>query len=290
MTIEASIDIGTNSVRLLVASKNAAGLTPLYRDLITTRIGEGIGHTKYLKDEAIARTADAVARFYKQAKDTRAENIYIFATSAVRDAYNKQVFLDAVQRQIGVFPEVISGEEEAHLSYVGAVSAIRNEEQEKVVVIDIGGGSTEIICKQKAIQGKSIPIGAVRLSENPLTHKQLYKIFEDSVQSINIKKSTLIGVGGTVTSLAAIIQELEPYDPEKIHGYRLRTSDVKSVTERLYTLTIEERKKLKGLHPERADIILFGAEILLTLLCMFSAEEIIVSESDLLQGRILKGS
>lgn len=290
MKTYAAIDVGTNSVRLLVADIRSGKIQPLLKDLITTRIGKGMATSSYLKLEAITRTVDAVAGFYRNAQRFAADKIYIFATSAVRDASNKEVFICETEKRLGITPQILSGEEEAKLSFLGATSAFQGEDLLKnIVVIDIGGGSTEIIFKKDTVHGVSLPMGAVRLAEKPLSSSEIAKLFFAEVENVPYKKPFIVGVGGTATSLAAIAQGLVKYDTSKVHGYKLTTTVVNQVNAKLHKLTLQERENLPGLDPRRADIIPYGSEILATLLRLFNADSLTVSESDILEGRILAG-
>lgn len=290
MAVFAAIDVGTNSVRLLIVEKQEKKIIHLSRNIRTTRIGEGMATSQILRKDAILRTADAIADFYREAQQASPAKIYIFATSAVRDAQNSDEFIEQVRIRIGVFPEIISGEEEAKLSFFGAAAALPSSKHTNLVVIDIGGGSTEIIYDKNEVHGVSIPIGAVRLAEKPLNPEELIRLFKHVVESVPYEKPFLVGVGGTATSLAAIALEMEKYDATKIHGFKLSLVNIANINKRLHSLTLIERKTVKGLQPDRADIIPYGVDILLTILRLFNAEEITVSESDLLEGRILLGT
>ena len=287
MKTHAAIDVGTNSVRLLVAEIRNRKIHTIAKDLITTRIGEGMATSRNLKQEAILRTVEAIAKLFQSAQQLASDKIYVFATSAVRDASNKDVFVSEVQNSLGITLEVISGEVEAKLSFLGAASAFSKEVLKEAVVIDIGGGSTEIIFKKNIIHGVSVPMGAVRLAEKPLSAEQLSQLFIDEVKKVPYKKPFVVGVGGTVTSLAAIAQELQTYDASLVHGYKLTTAAVNSINARLHKMTLLERQNLPGLDPKRADIIPYGSEILVTLLGLLGTDFITVSENDILEGRIL---
>jgi exopolyphosphatase/guanosine-5'-triphosphate,3'-diphosphate pyrophosphatase len=287
MKTYAAIDVGTNSVRLLVADIRNRKIHTLTKDLITTRIGEGMATSRYLKQEAILRTVEAIVKLFRKAQQLDSDEIYVFATSAVRDASNKEIFVSEVQNRLGIIPEIISGEKEAKLSFLGATAALSEEKLKETVVIDIGGGSTEIIFKKNTIHGVSMPMGAVRLAEKPLCAEDLTQLFIQEIKKVPYKNPFVVGVGGTVTSLAAIAQVLQTYDSTLIHGYKLTTTVVMSINTRLHEMTLPERQKLPGLDPKRADIIPYGSEILVTLLGLLGADTITVSESDILEGRIL---
>lgn len=296
MTVKAAIDIGTNSVRLLVARWQDGRIIPLVKDLQTTRLGQGVHHTGRLAPEAVARTLEAVRAMVGIAKERQADEIMAVATSAVRDAANGPEFIQQCQEEIGITVHILPGTDEARLSFNGAVQGRTSEGE--LVVIDIGGGSTELAFGQEKElrQALSLNIGAVRLKD----------IFPASVNGVldNIPEilryitgvikmlppltqpDAVTGVGGTITSLAAIAQQLLSYDREKVQGYFLSTRCVNQLLTALAAMTLVDRQKVAGLQPERADIIVYGVAILSALLAELEAHGLTVSEQDILEGII----
>ncbi len=286
----AVIDIGTNSTRLLIARYEKSNVTSLYQDLEITRIGEGLGESPFIKKEALARTIDCLKRFMNRCREYEPQIIRITATSAVRDAQNKETVIKEVRQNTGIHLEILSGEEEAYLSYLGAVSELTGESKVKVV-LDIGGGSTELVYPTgTGLRLNSINIGAVRLAEKPELHKNFPQLFADLDGEKLPEEFALIGVGGTVTTLVALKLKLRKYNPELVHGQTLTLEEVRQQKELLFNLSLEERKKLPGLQPQRADIIPYGALILEELMKKLNCKEIIVSEKDILYGLIITAS
>ncbi len=286
----AVIDIGTNSTRLLIARYEKSNVTSLYQDLEITRIGEGLGESPFIKKEALARTIDCLKRFMNRCREYEPQIIRITATSAVRDAQNKETVIKEVRQNTGIHLEILSGEEEAYLSYLGAVSELTGESKVKVV-LDIGGGSTELVYPTgTGLRLNSINIGAVRLAEKPELHKNFPQLFADLDGEKLPEEFALIGVGGTVTTLVALKLKLRKYNPELVHGQTLTLEEVRQQKEMLFNLSLEERKKLPGLQPQRADIIPYGALILEELMKKLNCKEIIVSEKDILYGLIITAS
>jgi len=279
----AVIDIGTNSVRVLAGVFRDGRFIEQYRELKTTRLGEGI-NSGYLKSEAIKRTLNAVVEFYEKAKSFT-EEVAIFATSAARDAKNQQEFSQKVLEATGKHVEILSGEQEAYYSYQGVRLSLPHLDEP--TVLDLGGGSIEFIWQE---QGKtkyqSLPVGAVRLKETR-DPESILKVLRDFVfRRKAFLKEPLVAVGGTATTLAAIDLQLEQYDPQKVEGHELSLKRLLEIHDNLAKLTLEERKKVKGLLPERADIIVYGSKILIEVLNTSNLPGLIVGEGDLLLGRL----
>lgn len=310
----AAIDIGTNSMRLLLASVEQGNIVERRKEVNTTRIGGSVDKNKQISEEGIERNIEALGQFVEEGKAYGAEKILAIATSAVRDAANGQDFVKRAYEKTGVSIEVISGEEEAELGYQGVAmglgsTASNRQLEERILVIDIGGGSTELILGQgKKLQKTiSLNVGAVRMTErhittDPIEQEQytqmeadIYSIVKDTLEEIKVQlkaeKSVvpvkLMGIGGTITTLAAIHQELDPYDSDKVHNYKLTSEDVAALKQKLSMLKVEEIRNLKGIHPKRADIILAGATILTIIMGSLNSTEITVSEYDNLEGLIL---
>lgn len=296
MIKKAVIDIGTNSVRLLIAGLEKGNIKVIDKKVLSTRLGEGVNSNGRLQKDPIRRTLDAIKLLIQDAIDSDVKDIFCFATSAVRDAQNREFFIQEVNRHCGIDVKVLSGDQEARAGFAGALidSPYRDDE---VVLLDIGGGSTELVRgNENNIQDAlSLDIGAVRLTEMfPLDHPINYENwnsmscyvrdmlkYECKIQSVNLP---LIGVGGTITSLAAMDQELKVYRAEKIQGYCLKREAIEGLLQKLFSCSPDERKKLPGLQPSRADIILAGICILIRVMKYFSAGKIIVSDFDNLEG------
>lgn len=295
--IKASIDIGTNSVRLLVGEITEEGLCTLYKGLNTTRLGEGVHHSGVLSAAAIGRTVQAVAEFAIKARNMGAEKIIVVATSAVRDAANGSEFGRLCHSRAGVDVVVLDGETEAKLSYAGATAG--NNRDGQYMVVDIGGGSTELVYGQggQLEMANSVNLGAVRLSElfparedGVVTNLELVNTYITEVlASIQFlpQVAKLIGVGGTITSLAAIDQALTVYDSSKVQGYYLSYGTISRLLASLAATPLAERRMLPGLQPARADIIVYGIAILAKVMQKSSAEGIYVSEQDILEGLLI---
>lgn len=284
----AAIDIGTNSTRLLVAEYTAAGLKRIETGLITTRLGKGMAGGVLLQ-ETMLSTADAVGLFYQKAINLGVESVVAAATSAVRDASNGTEFLELVKKRTGLAVRVLSGEAEAALSYRGVLSGLQVEPG-STVVVDIGGGSTEFIWMQgERLNLVSVNAGAVRLTAAGADEAMPGDLLRPTLEEV--KRSSfecLVGVGGTVTTLAAIDQQLAVYDSKRVHGYSLSAISVNRILKMLNGMDIEERRKVPGLRPERADIIIAGVNIVKSILDSLGLARMIVSECDILYGLALE--
>lgn len=302
----ASIDIGTNSTRLMIAEKNGNGLKILLRFTEITRLGEEVDKTHLIKPEAAERTLNTLLNYSELIRIEKVGSIRIAATSAMRDAQNSSDFLKKVKEETDFDVEILSGEEEAHLSFSGVTYDFRQSNflanGERILVIDIGGGSTELIVgmPEKEEEIFSLELGCVRLTElffksdppNEIEIKNLIDHIHKSV--LPALKSIfkyfpvlVVGVAGTVTTLAAILQKLVVYDSQKIHRFKLKTEEVARLFQELKDKPIVERKKVIGLEPKRADVIVAGAAVLYEILKLLEVEEITVSERDILDGLII---
>lgn len=294
------IDIGTNSIRMIIAKIKCGNLIHIKKTLETTRIGEGVDKTKVLSKVAINRSIDALRKLKREALEEGIDTINVIATSAVRDAQNRNEFIINVKSQLDLDVEIISGEKEAQLGFCGVINGI-NKQAENLLVIDIGGGSTEFVLgNSKGIKySRSLNVGAVRMTDkhittDPVTDNELNRLKEDIRNIINktihkIKKYQpvrVVGIGGTATTLAAIALELENYDRNKVHNYELQTQEIADMIHRFKSLNNDERKKVIGLQPKRADIILAGSEILYEILNSLDVTKIKISEFDNLEGYI----
>jgi len=307
MVLWAAIDIGTNSTRLLVAEVGEGEIIPRERDLVTTRLGEGLTRVGRLGEEAQRRTIAAVTAFWDRCRRLGVERVRVGATSAVREAANGEEFSRRLQAATGLEVEIFSGEREARLSFLGVTGQLPLAAGGPTLVIDIGGGSTELIRGEggKIDAAVSLPLGAVRLTEAflprwqaPVTPLQLQGLrqkigevlagVEDKFFAPAGEPLLVVGVGGTVTTLAAIYLGLEKYVPELIHGTVLPRENLEQILEKLCRLDLDSRKKVTGLQPERADIIVAGAAILTTFLQHFQLPEVIASEGDILPGMLVE--
>lgn len=291
--MRAIIDIGTNSVRLLMAEKDEKGeWKTLRKELRSTRLGEGMTDKATIGQGAKERTLSAVEEFTAMAKLEGAEDIFAYGTSIMRDASNGEEFADEVTAASGVPVRILSGKEEAYYSYIGAAgtSGVITS------VVDIGGGSTEICVGFGTDVGArhSFRLGCVRCSKQFDTttargraelKKHCFTLFRetDLMESMrNVKR--WIGVGGTVTSLASMLQELEVYDSLKVQDYVIHPEDVSKILEKLSKMSYNDKCHMKGLLPSRADIIVAGVVILDSLMEYFALSEITVSDRDLSEG------
>lgn len=288
--IRAIIDIGTNSVRLVVAKREAGGEWKiLKKGMNPSRLGEGMGSAPGLTSAACQRTLEAVEGFVETAKLAGADEIKAYGTSIMRDAPQGKAFGDLITDKTGIPVKILPGEMEAFYSYLGAVGLSSSVS----VVTDIGGGSTEMCMGFGAAIGfrKSFPIGCVRCSDMFDTttargigelKKHCFQEFQHSDDLAPVKR--WIAVGGTATSIAAILQEMEVYDSEKIQDYVIHQEDVTGLLRDLYKMSYEERCHLKGLRADRADIIVAGVAIVDSLMEYFALSELTVSDRGLSEG------
>jgi exopolyphosphatase / guanosine-5'-triphosphate,3'-diphosphate pyrophosphatase len=300
----AVVDIGTNSTRLLITDvdPSTGTVTELLRRSEVTRLGDGVDSTGSLSAEATARVFSTLAD-YREATDRLdcKANLAVL-TSAVRDAANGDSFAARVRDEYGLDARILSGEEEAQLTFLGAMSG-RPSTGEPTVVIDIGGGSTEFVVGRGRTAGfhVSLPAGVVRLSErhihsDPPDPKELQSLALDArttfldglppEERTPVRKG--IAVAGTATSAAAIDQELDPYDPSRVHGYQLLLATVELLLARLADMTEGQRRALVGLNPDRAPTIVAGMILLGEALRAFELEQVEVSEHDILYGGAMR--
>jgi len=297
------VDIGTNSTRLLIADVEDAEVTEIERRTTVTNLGRGVEHTGNLCSDAIEAACGVIADYKARYEEMGVERVLAIATSAVRDAGNGGAFIAELRERFEIDASLLTGEEEAHLTYLGATS--QRPDDETTLVFDIGGGSTELILGQGHEVGfhASLQAGTIRHSERHLTADppephELEELADDVralieralAASPTTRDLCAIAVAGTPTSLAAIEQELEPYDPERVHGYRLGLQGIQRMLSRLAALPLAERLRVPGLHPGRAPTIVAGAVILVQVMRAFGLEEIEVSERDILHGSALSAS
>lgn len=286
----AVMDIGTNSSRLLVADyeKETGRIITVERALQTTRIGAGMNESnRVISPEAIKRTLQALAGFSSLIKQYQVEKLYLLATQAVREACNQAELSGKIKTSLGWELRIISGEEEARLSYLGAVQGLAAEDVP--VVIDIGGGSTEFIWREnkQKFQVLSLPLGALRLWENSLSDEKILALLEKGLQKFSLPAAvSLVGVGGTVTTTAAVRLALASYDAKKVQGLKLSKSEIKSLYDKLKGMQPRERLQVPGITLGREDIIIPGLQILINIMTYWGKTQITVSDQDLLYGVI----
>ncbi len=275
----AVIDIGSNSVRLMFVADGKV----LYKRLNTTRLGEGLQSSPMMKKDAIERSAQAVANFYKIALENGAEKVGAFATAAVRSAENKEEFLNKVQALCGLEIEVITGEKEAEIGILGALG------QKDGAVIDIGGASTELVCKKDnaLVYKKSVNIGAVRLKDACARDKE--KLFETCFSYVEQFKdchslNNVYAIGGTATTLAAWKINLQEYSSDAVTGVEISQKNMQDIAEELLAKSVEEIAQHPCIHSGRADIISGGAVLFSCLMQTLSIKKITVSDRDNLEG------
>ncbi|RCG31291.1 Ppx/GppA family phosphatase [Sphaerisporangium album] len=303
MTRVAAIDCGTNSVRLLIADIHDDGaLVDVERRMEIVRLGEGVDRTGRLAPEALERTFTAMRGYAKLIEDHGAARVRVVATSATRDAANRDDFTTGVHDIFGVDPEVVTGAEEAHLSFLGATTGLTGVEH-PVLVVDIGGGSTEFVLGSSDVDSAlSVDIGCVRMTERHLSLgaasggvpsseavaaavADIEAALDRVAEAVPVDRArTLIGLAGSVTTVAGIALGLPAYDPARIHGARIAADRVHEVSRRLLTMTHDERAAIPVMHPGRVDVIAAGALILDRILTRQGFPDVLVSEHDILDG------
>jgi exopolyphosphatase/guanosine-5'-triphosphate,3'-diphosphate pyrophosphatase len=298
----AVLDLGTNTTRVLVADVDDGRVRELERRTKVTRLGQGVDSSGRLADEAIERVTETLEVYEAIIDQLEPERTIALATSATRDAENGAAFRQMLHDRFGFDAHIIPGDEEARLTFLGATAA-RPPEAGRLVVIDIGGGSTEYVVGSPGSAPTfrvSTQAGSVRqterhLREDPPSEEDLVTLqaavrstIQNAVPSEVIRDVEFgIAVAGTATSLAAIDQQLDPYDPDKVHGYGLLLEAVDRMLGELAAVPLEERRQVVGLHPDRAPTIVAGAAILLESMRVFGLGSVEVSEADILHGAAL---
>ncbi|WP_328440254.1 Ppx/GppA family phosphatase [Streptomyces sp. NBC_00444] len=311
MTRVAAIDCGTNSIRLLVADVDpqSGQLVDLDRRMTIVRLGQGVDRTGRLAPEALERTFAACREYAAVIKEHGAERLRFVATSASRDAENRDEFVRGVLDILGVEPEVISGDLEAEFSFTGATKELAGSDHldKPYLVVDIGGGSTEFVVGEEHVRAaRSVDVGCVRMTERHLVRdgvvsdppgdEQIAAMRADIDAALDLAEETvplreartLVGLAGSVTTVSAIAQDLPEYDPVAIHHSRVSHDRVREITERLLHSTHAERAAIPSMHPGRVDVIGAGALVLLSIMERIGAEEVVVSEHDILDGIAFK--
>ena len=305
MAVFASIDLGTNTVRLLVAKKDGKGFKPLHSNQVITSLGEGLCNGGILIDKAMERTVNTILNFKNEVIQYNPSKIWIVATSAVREAKNRSEFIDIIKKATGLELEVIPWEEEARMTLLGVFSGL-NSNIKNAIIFDIGGGSTEYVFteEKELINSVGADLGVVHLSEryiknDPVDEEELRileKAIADKIKNVKDEinstfhiphSALLIGTAGTVTTLAALDLNLYPYTPKKINGYILKLENVKKLLDRLKKMPLKERRNIPTLEKGREDLIIPGAVIVIKTMEIFGFDSMIVSDYGLREGIIL---
>ena len=293
----AAIDCGTNSIRLLIADIDGSNFREVVRDMEIVRLGQGVDETGQFHPDAIARTLAAVDKFAAEIAKRGVEKIRFCATSATRDATNRHLFVDGVRERLGIELEVITGDEEAALSFAGAIKDL-DPSNGPFLVVDIGGGSTEFVFGTSTVEAaRSVNIGCVRMTErhfasDPATVEQIEAARSDIQAAIAqaaavvpiTQAKTLVAVAGTATTVAAAALDLPEYDRYAIHLSRISAQQTHDAATMFATSTREQRLTLGYMHPGRVDVIAAGSLVLSEIMKATGAIEFVVSESDILDG------
>jgi exopolyphosphatase/guanosine-5'-triphosphate,3'-diphosphate pyrophosphatase len=299
----AVVDIGSNSTRLLVAELEDGRVTAeLARRTTVTRLGDGVDASGNLSEEAMERVYRTLEEYRSVIDGHDVDTGLAVLTSAVRDAGNGEQFASTVENRYQLTPHILTGDQEAALTFLGATSQRSPEDRTPVLVIDIGGGSTEFVIGvgREPSFNVSNQAGVVRQTERHIDHdppeRSELEATADDVRAI-FKRGVpeeqrravrhAIAVAGTATSLAAIAQELDPYDPEKVHGYVIDVAECQQILDRLASMPLDQRREVPGLHPDRAPTIVAGAVILIEALKFFGLDQVEISEHDILRGAAL---
>jgi exopolyphosphatase / guanosine-5'-triphosphate,3'-diphosphate pyrophosphatase len=299
MTRVAAVDCGTNSIRLLVADVDADGLRDVDRRMEIVRLGEGVDRTGRLSDAALARTMAALETYARRISELDASAVRMVATSATRDAANRDEFVAGVLGRLGVPPEVISGDEEARLSFAGATHDLPGDVASPYLVVDIGGGSTELVLggPDGPAAARSVDVGCVRLTErhfatDPPTAAAIVAARADVETALDAAAETVdlgaagsvVGLAGSVTTVGGIHLGLPAYDAAAIHHSRVPAGAVREISDRLLAASHDERAAIAVMHPGRVDVIAAGALVLRCVVERAGVPEIVVSEHDILDG------
>lgn len=292
----AVIDLGTNSIRMLIFRRNKKGqLLNINRSLQYTKLGQNLTKTGVISEDAITRNLEALEDFQKIAKDYDVKHVYIYGTNAMRDAKNSEELVKLIKDRFGLNVDIISGEKEALYEFTGVSLSFHDQ----VLIFDIGGGSTELISGDKDIEGvKSLPLGCVRCSEdfikdqNNIKESELKELFDyaysmikDTLKDFDLSKEfNVIGTGGTITTLSTINQQLEIYDSSKVHNSYLTFDQIRTILKDLVEASLEDRQKIVGLPSKRIDTIVAGTVVTLAVLKAAKKTRCTISDFDNLEG------
>ncbi len=291
----AAIDIGTNSTRLLIATVNQGRIISREKHLITTRMGQGVDENKIINVETILRNLGALKEFKALSESKGVEDFIVFGTSALRDAKNAEEFIDLAKKDLDLNVNILDGQEEAQYAFLGVSEQFKGE---PFIIMDVGGGSTELVCASngRIINSISFNMGAVRMTErfiknDPPLNEEIRSITEFVHETLrgtyNMEEPfTIIGVGGTATTLSQIDQEMEEYTPQKIHNSEIFAKNIDHMIKKFISLKDEDRKKIIGLSPKRSDVITAGAIIVSEVLKRYKKDSFKVSDYDNLEGAI----
>ena len=300
-----TIDIGTNSMRLLIADYKNNKIENRKKYINTTRIGQGVDDKGYITEEALERNLNALKEFADKCIEEKCEKVYCMGTSALRDSKNGQDFVNRAKELTNIDVKIICGEEESNLGFMGVLEGAGGDKSNYILVLDIGGGSTEfIVGNEDGIKFcKSENVGALRMTEkfittDPISDEEFNKMSDfiektisstlDKIKGMHVSK--LVGIGGAITSLSAMNQQLEVYSMEKVHNSVVTKKDLEKILQNLKKMTLSDKKTIKGLQPKRADIITAGVKILHIVMEKLEIEKIMISEYDNLEGLICQNS
>jgi exopolyphosphatase / guanosine-5'-triphosphate,3'-diphosphate pyrophosphatase len=288
VTRVAVVDLGTNSTRLLVADVENGNVEELDRRLEITRLGEGVDARRQLLPEAVARVRNVLVDYRLAAEEQGAERMLAFATSAVRDAENGEAFLGELEWSYGFTTQLLTGHEEALLTFRGVWAG--REIGDSTLVVDVGGGSTELILggPEGVTFHESYDLGCVRLSERfPGDPGAAATFVRQTLASLELSPRAAVGVAGTITQLATLDLGLEREEPDLVHGHRLAADAVAALLDKLAAMPVDEIRRVRGMHPERAPVIVAGTVVVLETLRYFGLAELEVSERDIMHGAAL---
>lgn len=300
-----TIDIGTNSMRLLIADYKNNKIENRKKYINITRIGQGVDDKGYITEEALERNLNALKEFADKCIEEKCEKVYCMGTSALRDSKNGQDFVNRAKELTNIDVKIICGEEESNLGFMGVLEGAGGDKSNYILVLDIGGGSTEfIVGNEDGIKFcKSENVGALRMTEkfittDPISDEEFNKMSDfiektisstlDKIKGMHVSK--LVGIGGAITSLSAMNQQLEVYSMEKVHNSVITKKDLEKILQNLKKMTLSDKKTIKGLQPKRADIITAGVKILHIVMEKLEIEKIMISEYDNLEGLICQNS
>jgi exopolyphosphatase/guanosine-5'-triphosphate,3'-diphosphate pyrophosphatase len=295
----AALDVGTNTVLMLVAETTADGRLRKLGDFSRiTRLGRGVDATGHLEPQAALLTLDTIAEFVERARELGAEKILSAATAALRDASDGADFIARVKTRAGITLELISGETEAQLAYLSSIKGLQLDPASNLLIVDIGGGSTELVRAQPGgtIDYISLQIGSVRLTERIVKSDpphareavELRVAIDDALATLkwNFQPDLMVGIAGTVTTVCAVALGMAEYDSSRVHGHVLTQQDVLEAIARLSQVALEERKRIPGVEPGRADVIFAGAAILERVMSHFRMRQVMVSDQGVRWGLI----